>query len=188
MDVTYVKTGAWAIIYLVFTKINPMVDPIIIHDQLVNLLDTNQVEYKLFTHLPALTYEDLAVVQKETGFFGTEMKCMVLKVDDKFIVYVTLQGSRINFDVIKKELGGAKVRLAAPEELKECFGAQPGCAYPFAFDAQYDIYVDPKIYEQEWLLFSPVLSTETIQIRGKDLRGVFASVNNKVSEVANFNQ
>ncbi len=165
-----------------------MIDPNTIHDQLIDLLDANQVEYRLFSHSPALTYEDLAAVQKSTGFFGTEAKCMVLKVDDKFIVYVTLQGSRVNFDSVKTELGGAKVRLATAEELAEYFGAQPGCAYPFAFDSEYDIYVDPKIYEQAWLLFSPVLPTETIQAKGEDLRRVFASLDNQVSEVTNFNQ
>lgn len=165
-----------------------MVDPNTIHDKLIYLLDVNQVEYRLFSHSAALTYEDLAAAQKATGFFGTEAKCMVLKVDDKFIVYVTLQGSRVNFDSVKKELEGTKVRLATAEELAEYFGAQPGCAYPFAFDFQYDIYVDPKIYEQEWLLFSPVLPTETIQARGQDLRRVFVALENKVHEVANFNQ
>ena len=165
-----------------------MVDPNTINDRLIGLLNTNQVEYKLFSHQAALTYEDLAVAQKATGFFGTEAKCMVLKVEDKFIVYITLQGSRVNFDAVKKELGGAKVRLATAEELAEYFGAQPGCAYPFAFDSQYDIYVDPRIYEQEWLLFSPVLPTETIQARGQDLKKVFASLDNKVHETAAFNQ
>lgn len=165
-----------------------MVDPNTIHDRLINLLDANQVEYKLFNHPVALTYEDLAAAQKATGFFGTEAKCMILKVEDKFIVYITLQGSRVNFDSVKKEFGGAKVRLATAEELAEYFGAQPGCAYPFAFDSQYDIYVDPKIYEQEWLLFSPVLPAETVQARGQDLKRVFDSLDNKVSEVVNFNQ
>ena len=54
-----------------------------IYKKLINLLDQNQVDYKLFEHREALTYQDLALVQKEVGFFGTEMKCMVLKADDK---------------------------------------------------------------------------------------------------------
>ena len=54
----------------------------------MELLDTNNVEYKLFSHKAALTYDDLLKVQQETGFEGTEGKCMVLKADEKFIVYV----------------------------------------------------------------------------------------------------
>ena len=159
-----------------------------IYNKLLNVLNSNQVEYKLFTHKEALTYEELSEVQKQTGFFGTEMKCMVLKAGEKLIVYVTLQGNRINFDAIKKKLNVHKVRLSTPEELYEHFGAKPGCAYPFAFDAQYDIYVDPKIYEQDWLLFSPVLPTKTIQAKGSDLKKAFDSIENKELTVTDFNQ
>lgn len=165
-----------------------MVDPNIIYDKLINLLDSNQVEYKLFSHKEAFTYEELAEVQEEAGFFGTEMKCVVLKVDEKFIVYVTIQGRRVNFDVMKETLKAKKICLANPEELEKHFGAKPGCAYPFGFDAQYDIYVDPSIYKEEWMLFSPVFPSKTIQARGSDLKKVFDSLENKVAEVKGFNQ
>lgn len=156
--------------------------------ELIRLLDENKVEYKLFSHKAALTYEDLEQVQRETGFFGTEGKCMVLKVDDRFIVYVTLQGKRVNMDSIKDSLNVSKVRLATPEELKEYFGAEPGCAYPFGFSKDINIFVDPTIYEQDWFLFSPVLPTKTVQAKGSDLKNVFSNLENKVTEVQNFNQ
>ncbi len=165
-----------------------MVDQNEIYEKLIKLLDTAQVEYKLFNHREALTYDELAEVQKEAGFTGTEMKCLVLKCDDKFIVYITIQGNRIDFDVVKQRVGAKKIRLSIPEELKEHFGAQPGCAYPFAFDKQYDIYVDPVIYEQAWLLFSPVLPTKTVQAKGSDLKKVFNKIKNNVVEVNNFNK
>ena len=163
-----------------------MTDPSSACGKLINLLDSNHVEYRLFSHREALTWEELADAQKEVGFFGTEMKCMVLKAGDKLIVYVTIQGKRVNFDAIKEELNVIKVRLSTPEELNDCFGAKPGCAYPFGFDAQYNIYVDPKIYEQEWMLFSPVVPTKTVQARGSDLKKVFDSLENKVQEVTGF--
>ncbi len=159
-----------------------------IHDKLIALLDSNKVQYKLFTHEVALTYEDLVNVQKEAGFFGIEAKCMVLKTDSNFIIYITIQGKRVDFDSVKTMLNVTKLSLATPEDLNKYFGAQPGCAYPFAFDDKYDIYVDPIIYTQDWLLFSPVLPTETIQAKGQDLKRVFDSLKNKVHEVTSFNQ
>lgn len=164
-----------------------MVDPYRIYEELISLLDKNKVKYKLFSHKTALTYEDLAEVQKEAGFVGTEAKCMVLNVDGRFVVYVTLQGNRVDFDAIKEKIGSKKVHLATSEELKEEFGAEPGCAYPFGFDSHHDVYVDPKVYEQEWLLFSPVFPTKTIQARGADLNRVFSSLKNQVQEVTSFN-
>ena len=164
-----------------------MTDQNNIYQKIINLLDENRVEYKLFSHKEALSYEELAEVQKEAGFIGTEMKCLVLKVDDKFIVYITLQGEKINFNVIKERLKINKAKLCSPEDLHECFGAKPGCAYPFGFDDQFDIYVDPKIYTQDWLLFSPIFPTKTIQARGGDLRKVFDNLKNIVQEVSDFN-
>ena len=158
------------------------------YNKLLQLLDSSKVEYKLFEHKPAYTYEELAKVQKITGFFGTEGKNLVLKIDDGFIVYSTLQGTRVNFDAVKNTLNSKKVRLSTPEELKEYFGAEPGCAYPFGFDSNVRIFVDPRIYSQEWLLFSPVFPNKTIQARGKDLKNVFSALNNEVKEVTNFNQ
>ncbi len=165
-----------------------MINPQEQYEHVINLLDQNAVEYKLFEHRAALTYEDLEQVQKETGFFGTEAKCMVLNIGEGFIVYVTLQGKRLDMDTIKESLGVSKVKLATPEELKEYFGAEPGCAYPFGFDDNIAIYIDPQIYQQEWLLFSPVLPTRTVQARGQDLQKVFNTLSNKVTEVTNFNQ
>lgn len=158
------------------------------YQNLIKLLKDNHVEYKHFHHQPALTYEQLLEVQKQTGFFGTEGKCMVLKLDDNFIVYVTIQGKRLDFDKIKQVVEVSKVRLATPEELKEFFGAEPGCAYPFGFDKNIDIYVDPIIYEQEWFLFSPVFPDQTIQAKGEDLKKVFDNLENKVTETDKFNQ
>jgi len=169
-------------------EVKKVIDPSKMYNNIIALLDKNGVEYKLFNHRAALTYEDLAAVQKETGFFGTEGKCMVLKADDHFFVYVTLQGNRVNFDAIKAKLNAKKVRLATTDELEEYFGAEPGCAYPFGFNSLYNIYVDPKIYDQEWFLFSPVLPTKTVQVKGSDLRKVYSNLENKIEEVSDFNQ
>ena len=164
-----------------------MIDSQKTFEHIIELLDTNSVEYKLFSHRAALTYEDLAAVQLEAGFIGTEGKCMVMKVDEKFIVYVTLQGKKVNFDRIKEVLGVKKVRLALKDELLEYFGAEPGCAYPFGFDDQYDLYVDTNVFDQEWFLFSPLFSTKTVQAKGSDLRKLFENLPGKVTEVSDWN-
>lgn len=163
-----------------------MVDPNAVYKSVIEILDKNGVDYKLFEHRAAFTYEDLALAQKEVGFFGTEAKCLVIKADERFVVYVTLQGNKINFNSVKKFLETRKVRLATAAELKENFGAEPGCAYPFGFGGQFDIFVDPKIYGEEWLLFSPVLPTKTVQARGADMKKVFGGLENKVAVISDF--
>jgi Ala-tRNA(Pro) deacylase len=166
-----------------------MVNPEEIYQEIIYLLDASKVKYKLFYHRAAFTYKELTEVQKEAGFFGTEGKCMVLKVkDNNFLVYITLHGKRLDFEAIKKYLNINKIQLASPDELKEYFGAEPGCAYPFGFDDKFNIYIDPEIYRQEWLLFSPVYPSKTIQIKGQELRKIFNMLENEIQEVTTFNQ
>lgn len=164
-----------------------MVEPSLLFGNIISLLDKTKSNYKLFSHKPAFTYEELKQAQTQTGFQGTEMKCLVLKVNSSFMVYVTIQGNKVSFDKIKQYLEITKIRLATSEELKANFGAEPGCAYPFGFNDSFSIFVDPTIYNEEWLLFSPALPNKTIQVKGKDLKKVFTGLKNKVTEI-NFNQ
>lgn len=161
-----------------------MVDSNILYKKVLNLLDKNNVNYKLFTHKPAFNYKELLEAQKQTGFFGTEMKCLVLKSEENFIVYVTTQGNKIDFDKIKEFMGIKELKLATSKELKEEFGAEPGCAYPFGFSKEVPIFIDPIIYTQDWLLFSPVLPDKTIQAKASELKKVFDRLDNKTVEIS----
>lgn len=164
-----------------------MTDPEKIYSKIITLLNTTNAEYKLFDHRRALSYEELEQVQREAGFFGTEGKCLVLKSDNNFFVYITIVGNKVDFKKIAEILGVAKVKLADAQELNEYFSAEPGCAYPFGFSEDIDIYIDPTIHDVDWFLFSPCLPTKTIQVRGADLKKIFSNLKNRVQEVTNFN-
>ncbi|HLC78577.1 MAG TPA: YbaK/EbsC family protein [Candidatus Nanoarchaeia archaeon] len=156
-----------------------MIDRDKIYNKIIKILNDNQATYKIFSHKAAFTYDELRFAQEEVGFIGIEGKCLVVKKDDGFVVCVTIQGKKLNFSKLKEILSDKDLRLAKPEELKEYFGAEPGCAYPFGFDESIKIYVDPTIYDQEWFLFSPLFATKTIQVRGSGLRRIFFNLKNK---------
>lgn len=152
--------------------------------KIIGMLDDANAEYTLYEHRPVLTYDDIAIVAQEIGWQGTEMKTLVQKAGDDFVVYVTLQGNRADTKAMKKHLDTKKLRMASDEELAEKFGAEPGNAYPFGFDADVRIIVDPAVFEQEWMLFSPCRPDQTVQVRGKDLEAVFTTAPNPVDIVA----
>jgi len=155
--------------------------------RILGILDSAGAEYTRYEHRPVLTYDDIATVAAETGWQGTEMKNLVQKAGDDCVVYVTLQGTRADTKAMKKHLGTKKLRMASDEELAETFGAEPGNAYPFGFDESVRIIVDPAVYEQEWLLFSPCRPDQTVQVRAADLGKVFGSLPSPV-EVLALNQ
>jgi len=158
------------------------------YDEIVAQLDAIGAEYKDFTHRPIRNYEDAELARQESGFEGTESKSMVLKTGDTFFVYVTLAGRRTDFKAIRAHVGGPKPKLATDDELREHFGAEPGSAFPFGFDASVAIYVDPEVFVQEWLLIGPAIPTKTIQMHGEDLRKIYDAIGNPVEEVTTFNQ
>ncbi len=87
---------------------------------------------------------------------------------------------------VRDHVGARRVRLATPDELRRHFGAEPGNAYPFGFDSSVRIIVDPVVYAEEWLLFSPALPTATVQVRGRDLARLFRGLSNLTEEVPMF--
>lgn len=152
--------------------------------KILELLDAHNVEYKLYEHRIAANYDDYDEIAKETGWEGTESKAAVMKAGEGFVVYFTVQGSRVDTKAMKAFTGSKKLRMATGEELEEKFGATPGNAYPFGFDADVPIVVDPQVYDHEWLLLSPCRPDQTVQVRGSQLRPVFESLPNQVDHIS----
>lgn len=159
-----------------------------IYNEIITLLNKVNASYKVFDHRPLYTFDDAAEIQKEAGWVGTETKSMVMKTDNGFMMYMTIQGRRLDFSAIKDTLGLRKVRLVSGDELREHFDAEPGCAYPFGYDKSVPLFIDPIIFEQEWALFSPGMTTRTIQVKGSDLKKVFELVENSVQYTDAFNE
>lgn len=155
--------------------------------RMLDQMDVVGADYKIYTHRPIRNYDDAELARQESGFSGTESKSLVLKSGEDVIVYVTLAGRRVDFKAVRSHLDGPKPKILGDEELWSRFAAEPGTAYPFGFDEEVRIYVDSAIYDEEWLLLSLVLPIETVQIRGADIRKVFAHVANPVEEVTTFN-
>lgn len=162
--------------------------PEIARARMLAVLDEAGAEHKLFTHRPIRNFDDADLARQESGFEGTETKSMVLTSGDDVLVYLTLIGKRVDIKAMRAHLGGPKPKFASDELLASRFAAEPGAAYPFGFDEDVAIYVDPAVYGEEWVLMSAVLPTETLQIRAADLPKVFASLPNRVEEVSTFNQ
>jgi Ala-tRNA(Pro) deacylase len=147
------------------------------------ILDRSGAEHRLYEHRPVLSYEDAELARREAGFSGTEGKALVVAADDRFAVFLTRQGTRLDTKAVRQALGAKKVRVASADDLRERFAAQPGAAYPFGFADDIPILVDPAIYSEDSMLFSAPLPTVTLQIRGRDLRGLLEGLRNNVLEV-----
>lgn len=154
------------------------------YKSMIKILDDNEIEYKVIEHPGTVTYEQLEAARAEHGVEGTEAKVLVLQADKSFVVYVTIQGKMLDLLKIKDAAGADRLGYATGKQLEYFFGAEAGCAYPFGFDDTIPVYVDPVIFEQDWLVLSPVEATRTIQMSTKNLQQAFESIDNKVQIIA----
>lgn len=161
-----------------------MTDVVTARARILDALDRAGARYRQFVHRPVMNYDDAELARQESGFTGTESKSMVLRNGDRFLVYVTLAGKRVDFRAMRAHLGGPKPKMVTDEDLRTHFGAEPGNAYPLGFDAAIPVLVDPDVFAQEWVLFSPAVPTETVQVRGEDLRAAYVLLGNPLQEIA----
>ena len=146
------------------------------------LLREHGVEHEVFDHRPVRDYADADAARREAGFAGTDGKSLVFRDRLGFAVFTTLVGRRADVPGLRAALGGGRLRLATAEELRREVGAEPGCAYPCGFAPEIRVVVDPAVYAEPWLLFSPGDPTRTVRLRGEDFRRLVAGLPNPVHE------
>lgn len=151
--------------------------------KIIGLLNLYQVPYKEYYHDPILSYADAERQRHTQGWHGIESKNVFLK-DKKgnFYVYVTTADKKVDFETIK-QITGEKCSLATHEEVKNVINCVPGCVTPFGFPEHVQIIVDKDIYQNDDYLFSPGVTTKTIQANIKDLKTIFENLPNKVTHV-----
>ena len=128
--------------------------------RIVDLLDSNQIAYRLLHHEATPTSEDSARARGED--LSTGGKAIVLKLreretaaadgsngaDTGFALFVLSASRKLHTKSIKKELGSKKIRFATGDELAELTGGLvPGSVPPFGrpIVPALDLFVDTSI-------------------------------------------
>ncbi len=124
-------------------------------------LDREKVSYRSLHHEPTPTSEDSARVRGEA--LETGGKALLLKIDDKFALFVMSAARKLNSKAIKKHFGAKKLRFANASELKARTGLVPGSVPPFGrpiFDL--DLYVDQSILANDKIAFNAGSLTDSV--------------------------
>jgi len=86
----------------------------------------------------------------------------------------------IALNLLLKSILGTKVSVASEEDVRNVVLCVPGCVAPFGFSEDITIIIDSLIYEFSDYLFSPGVTTKTIQTNVQDLKNLFTDLPNKV--------
>lgn len=136
-------------------------------NMLRDFLDQNKVRYVTIRHSVAYTAQEIAA---SAHIKGKEMaKTVLVKIDGKMAMCVLPASNKIDFDLLKENLGGTNIRLANEIEFKDKFpecdvGAMP----PFGNLYDMDVYVEESLTKDEEIAFNACSHVELIQMAFKD--------------------
>ena len=134
--------------------------------KLKSFLDENHISYEYKEHEEVRTSEEAAQVRGEDIRIGA--KAMILKADDKFIMFVLSAAKKINSRRVKEILGVKSLRFATPEEVEKLTGCIPGGVPPFANVFGLDLIVDKTIPMNEFMAFNAGERTKSLKLKTED--------------------
>ena len=131
------------------------------------VLDQNGVRWVSIVHSPAYTAQEVAASAHVKG--KDLAKTVMVKVDGKPVMIVLPASQRVDFQVLREVTGGQNVVLASEAEFRELFpDCEAGAMPPFGNLYGMDVYVAPKLAEDDEIAFNAGSHTELMKLRYAD--------------------
>lgn len=147
---------------------------------LKEFLDKNKVKYEVKKHEEVYTAQEIAHVQHVPGKFLA--KSVIVKVDDKMVLFVMASNLIIDMPRLKKLTGAKVIRLATEDEFSKLFpGCEIGAMPPFGNLYNVPVCVDKGLTTDEYIVFNAGTHKETVKVKYKDFEKL---VKPKVAEFA----
>jgi prolyl-tRNA editing enzyme YbaK/EbsC (Cys-tRNA(Pro) deacylase) len=130
------------------------------------------IECREIHHEPTLTSEESAAARGEE--LGVGAKALLLKVDERFAIFVLPADRQLDSAAVKKHLHVKRVRFATPEELRELTGLVPGSLPPFGEPIlPFDLFADGSLgTRHDRVAFNAGSLTDSIVMSAADWEAV----------------
>lgn len=131
--------------------------------KLKDFLDENNVKYRLISHSPAFTAQEIAASAQVPG---REMaKTVMVKIDDKIAMVIVPASRKIKLGQLKKVSGAREACLASEDEFLDLFpDCELGAMPPFGNLYEMDVYVSEALAENEEIAFNAGSHTELMRL------------------------
>ena len=128
-----------------------------VHERLIALFRANTSPFRMVEHPPEGRTE--VVTQIRGNRLGQAAKAMVVMVklgkkDRQYLLCVVPGDCRIDLDVVKKLGGGTHAMFAPPAVAEQLTGCVVGAIPPVSFDTSLTLVVDPRLLENEEIVFN----------------------------------
>ena len=134
---------------------------------LVRLLDSRNIAYRSYNHVPTYTAQETAEVLHTTGY--EVAKTVLLKVDNRFVIAVLPACQQVNLERFRKQISAQRVCLASENDLQSVApmcdrGSIPPVGNLFGLP----VYVSTSLARDEVISFSGGTHTEDIRMSYQD--------------------
>lgn len=149
--------------------------------EIKQLLDSNNLSYKLLEHEHVHTSSDAAKTR------GTKIeeaaKALVLQTKSGKVFMCVVSGHlRLDLKKIKKLVGEKNCSLAHPDVVFEKTGCKVGTVPPFPNLFELEAYVDSKVFDNEEIVFSAGTHNHSIRMNAKDWQKVTGIIVEDISK------
>ncbi len=134
--------------------------------QIIELLDKNKIQYKLFEHPPVHTSEEASKVRGVPLHSGA--KAMIVRSEGRFYEFVLAADKKLDLNAVKRILNTNSASLASKEEVLEVTDCVPGSVPPFAWNIP--VYADNSLAEV--INFNAGLLEKSLQMSLSDWKKV----------------
>ena len=135
--------------------------------KLKEFLDSHGVKYRIISHSPAFTAQEVAA---SAHIPGKELaKVVMIKVGGKMAMAVLPASYRVEFRLLKELTGSESVELASEKEFKDLFPeCEPGAMPPFGNLYGMDVFVADILAEDEEIAFNAGTHSELLRLAYAD--------------------
>jgi prolyl-tRNA editing enzyme YbaK/EbsC (Cys-tRNA(Pro) deacylase) len=136
--------------------------------QIRQALSEAEIAFREVQHQPTLTSADSARARGENLNVGA--KAIVLKVDDRFGIFVLPADRQLDSAAVKRHLGAKRLRFATADELLQLTGLVPGSVPPFGQPIlPLELFADTSIgMERDRIAFNAGSLTDSIVMSAAD--------------------
>ena len=130
-------------------------------------LNEHDVPYDVMSHPRAYTSEGVAAAQHVPG--RELAKVVVAKTGERFVMAVLPATSRLDLHKLGELTGDPHTVLASEDDIAKLFpGCEVGAMPPFGNLFDLPVYVDPRLAEDETIVFEAGSHTETMRLSWGD--------------------
>lgn len=137
-----------------------------VFEDIVNLLNKNNITYKLYEHEPVFTSLEAAKIRQTKETQGA--KALIFVADGKPVLLVLPGTKKVDMKIFKQTFSIRNLEFAAKEKVFELTGLEIGAIPPFGNVMNIPTYVDKILLNEEEIAFNAGAHTKSIKIKTKD--------------------